>query len=80
MTPDVHLRYSLTAASGVPTIMFLHGFLGCGHDWDEIAALLGDKYRHLRVNLPGHGSPVGSWPLVAYSMSGYSNRLGGSVG
>ena len=75
MTSDVHLKYSLSAASGSPTVMFLHGFLGCRRDWDEIAGLLTDKYRHLRVDLPGHGSPFGDLPPDAYSMTGCARLI-----
>jgi len=36
-------------------ILCLHGFLGCGGEWAEVAALLEDDFRCLCPDLPGHG-------------------------
>lgn len=41
-------------ARGKP-VLFLHGFLGSGADWEETAAQLGANYRCIAVDLPGHG-------------------------
>jgi len=38
-----------------PVVVFLHGFLGCSSDWEEIAASLADDFRALLIDLPGHG-------------------------
>jgi 2-succinyl-6-hydroxy-2,4-cyclohexadiene-1-carboxylate synthase len=72
---DIHLRYSLSVASGVPAAMFLHGFLGCRHDWDEVVDVLGDQYRHLRVDLPGHSSSFGDLPTDACTIAGCSRLM-----
>ena len=72
---DIHLRYSLSEGSGLPTVVFLHGFLGCRQDWDEVVDLLGDNYRFLRVDLPGHGSPFGDLPPEAYAMPGCARLI-----
>ena len=40
---------------GRPSILFLHGFMGCGEDWVEVCDLLGNGYFHTRVDIPGHG-------------------------
>jgi 2-succinyl-6-hydroxy-2,4-cyclohexadiene-1-carboxylate synthase len=40
-------------------VIFLHGFLGCKEDWDEIAAPLKQYHRTIQVDLPGHGGSVG---------------------
>jgi len=38
-----------------PTIVFLHGFMGSGDDWMQIAARLSDHFHCLMPDLPGHG-------------------------
>lgn len=44
--------YGDTAA---PPVVFLHGFLGRGVDWDPVAAALSDSFYCLCPDLPGHG-------------------------
>ncbi|MFQ5499417.1 MAG: 2-succinyl-6-hydroxy-2,4-cyclohexadiene-1-carboxylate synthase [Candidatus Zixiibacteriota bacterium] len=36
------------------TILFLHGFMGSCHDWDEVTGYLTD-FRCVSLDLPGHG-------------------------
>ena len=55
-------------------VMFLHGFLGCGDDWAEIAQHLEPDYRVLAPDLPGHGGAVGL-PHSAYTMDGAADDL-----
>ena len=38
-----------------PLIVWLHGFLGDRDDWTPLVAQL-PRFRHLRVDLPGHGA------------------------
>jgi 2-succinyl-6-hydroxy-2,4-cyclohexadiene-1-carboxylate synthase len=38
-----------------PSIIFLHGFMGSGADWDELATRL-DQFSCQAIDLPGHGS------------------------
>jgi len=38
-----------------PSVLWLHGFMGCADDWLPIVDGLGDGCRHLAVDLPGHG-------------------------
>ena len=74
----------LNQGEGVP-IVFLHGFLGSGRDWEEVCLELKDRHC-ICVDLPGHGkSPFTEnfdeelckvapfFHLVGYSMGG---RLG----
>ena len=69
------LRYSLTPSGNQPTVMLLHGFLGCRHDWDEVVDQLGGPYRYLAVDLPGHGALSDDLPPDAYSISGCAGLL-----
>ena len=41
-----------------PPIIFLHGFLGAGSDWGEIAAPLAEDYFCVCPDLPGHGANI----------------------
>jgi len=42
--------------AGAPPVVFLHGFMGCGEDWNEVVESLGDSFRCLCPDLPGHGA------------------------
>ena len=41
-----------------PSIVFLHGFLGAGSDWGEIAAPLAEDFFCVCPDLPGHGANI----------------------
>ena len=42
-------------AGTAPTLLFLHGFLGCAEDWNPVAAALALSCRCIVVDLPAHG-------------------------
>jgi len=48
-------HYSIHGSFDQPLILFLHGFLGDGHDFDPVISLLADQFCCLTVDLPGHG-------------------------
>ncbi len=50
------LSYSLEGIAPAPTILFLHGFLGCKEDWNPMIAFLKARFSCLTMDLPGHGS------------------------
>jgi 2-succinyl-6-hydroxy-2,4-cyclohexadiene-1-carboxylate synthase len=56
------LSYTLSGDAGIPTVLFLHGFMGSAEDWREVTAALDDRFRCLAVDLPGHGSSLGLPP------------------
>ena len=37
------------------TILFLHGFMGSGKDWEVIIHYFVDRYNCITIDLPGHG-------------------------
>ncbi len=39
-----------------PPLVFLHGFLGCKEDWEEMIPHFEDNYRCIAIDVPGHGS------------------------
>lgn len=70
----------------------LHGFGGTRHAWDGVAAAIdGERYRSLAVDLPGHGTAAGVRPVTfdscvahvlalappRFALAGYS--MGGRV-
>jgi 2-succinyl-6-hydroxy-2,4-cyclohexadiene-1-carboxylate synthase len=54
----MELHYEFVGDRALPPIVFLHGFLGCGADFREIAARLADRYCSLLIDLPGHGASL----------------------
>jgi 2-succinyl-6-hydroxy-2,4-cyclohexadiene-1-carboxylate synthase len=41
-------------------ILFLHGFMGDRHDFNEVIDRLSDSFRCLSLDLPGHGQAIGN--------------------
>ena len=39
-----------------PTVLLLHGFMGCAADWNHVTASLALTCRCISVDLPGHGA------------------------
>jgi 2-succinyl-6-hydroxy-2,4-cyclohexadiene-1-carboxylate synthase len=39
-----------------PPLIFLHGFLGCKEDWEEMFSLFEESYFCIALDLPGHGA------------------------
>jgi len=68
-------HYSLSGVSGNPLILFLHGFLGSGADWNNIAARFSGRYRCLAVDLPGHGRYDESMHSGCFSIEGCAAGL-----
>ena len=51
----MNLNYSTAGKPNQTAILFLHGFLGLGSDWLELAADLEEDYFCILPDLPGHG-------------------------
>lgn len=49
-------NYALIGDRSQPIVIFLHGFMGCSHDFLEIIKLISAYYCCLIVDLPGHGT------------------------
>jgi 2-succinyl-6-hydroxy-2,4-cyclohexadiene-1-carboxylate synthase len=75
MVANTPLEYRYTAAPGRPTVLYLHGFLGCKEDWDDVIARLGDEFGHLAVDLPGHGATGNRPSDQEFTMSGCAELL-----
>ncbi|BAY86577.1 alpha/beta hydrolase fold protein [Calothrix parasitica NIES-267] len=48
-------HYCFSGNSNKPLILFLHGFMGNSHEFDETVKLLADEFYCLSLDLPGHG-------------------------
>ena len=58
---------------GIP-IVLIHGSLESLQVWDGWVAALGDRFRLISVDLPGHGL-TGSWPRDEYSIEAYTDFI-----
>jgi 2-succinyl-6-hydroxy-2,4-cyclohexadiene-1-carboxylate synthase len=52
---NYQFHYSFSGNSDKQLILFLHGFMGNSHEFDEAISLLHDDFYCLTVDLPGHG-------------------------
>ena len=68
------LAHTLLGAEDRPAVMFLHGFMGAGDDWREVAGKLGPDVRSILVDLPGHGASTGL-PEAAYTIAGAAEAV-----
>jgi 2-succinyl-6-hydroxy-2,4-cyclohexadiene-1-carboxylate synthase len=58
--PATPLAFSRHGLTGGPTLVLLHGFLGCQDDWDDLVEPLKDRFDAVVIDLPGHGSSADS--------------------
>ncbi len=57
-----------------PALVLLHGTSSSLHTWDQWSALLNDRYRIIRLDLPGHGL-TGPHPNGRYGLEDYVHFL-----
>ena len=55
MPKRILLHYGVTKRRDAPAIVFLHGFMGSGSEWDEIVAAFAADHCCVTIDLPGHG-------------------------
>ena len=58
MSSRIHFHYNLFGNPKAPVILFLHGFMGNGDDWQDCCQYLSDKFYCLTIDLPFHGKTV----------------------
>jgi pimeloyl-ACP methyl ester carboxylesterase len=51
----MHYRDEGARTPGAPTLLLIHGFSASLHTWEPWVARLGDTYRIVTLDLPGHG-------------------------
>ncbi len=70
--------YTLTGTKENPPILFLHGFMGNGNDWNETVSYLSEKYYCITLDLPGHGNSNNLERLnTVWDFDSLCNRLSG---
>lgn len=62
-----------------PEVIFLHGFMGCGGDWEPVREALGGGFECHAPDLPGHGAAIGL-PAEAYAFDGMVARVAALCG
>lgn len=67
--------YSLSGKSDKPIILFLHGFMGNCHEFDEAIKLLSDDFDFLTIDLPGHGKTQVFGGDECYTMANTAQAL-----
>jgi pimeloyl-ACP methyl ester carboxylesterase len=76
-TPQgVVVHYRDQGPRGAPVLVLVHGFAASLIDWDDWADRLDNRYRVIRLDLPGHGltqAPVG----YHAGMDGYADLVDG---
>jgi len=60
-----------------PTVVLLHGFLGCNEDWQVIREALDERLHIVAVDLPGHGRTRAARFPDDYSIDGACRLLDG---
>lgn len=56
MLANYRFNYIFVGDRKNPIILFLHGFMGNLHDFQEVATLLSEQFCCLLIDLPGHGN------------------------
>ena len=73
------MQYSFRINSDCPVLVFLHGFLGSGEDFEAVISRLGARYSILTIDLPGHGktkvSEVYTMPKIADAIAALLDTL-----
>lgn len=73
--PLLHYRYEKHYDR--TTVLYLHGFMGSGDDWQYAVERIGSSFSHLMVDLPGHGKSedMDAYPPSVYSMPGCAAEI-----
>ncbi|MDB9373788.1 2-succinyl-6-hydroxy-2,4-cyclohexadiene-1-carboxylate synthase [Nodularia sphaerocarpa] len=72
---NYNVHYSLINNSNKPVILFLHGFMGNIHEFDEAIKILAEEFSFLTLDLPGHGKTQVLGGDEYYTMANTANAL-----
>ncbi|HDL17768.1 MAG TPA: alpha/beta fold hydrolase, partial [Bacteroidetes bacterium] len=75
MSIDPMLHYRTKGNPHHPSLLFLHGFLGSGADWTDIAARFENRYFCIQPDLPGHGKSLLALTDRNYGFAGVCRRI-----
>ncbi len=69
----INLNFTSIGNKNNPALVFLHGFLGSGQDWQELISSLKDDYYCLAFDLPGHGESIISENYSGITLESFSS-------
>src|SRR5690606_22334848 len=49
------LKYNIVEKGSGQSLLLLHGFTGSSENWRDLIAFMGNRFRIIAVDLPGHG-------------------------
>ena len=75
MLENYQFHYTLKGKKNKKCIVFLHGFLGSGDDWNEIVTNFTGNFQCLLIDLPGHGNTIVHGDSRNYSIENCSAAL-----
>ncbi|HAJ64449.1 MAG TPA: 2-succinyl-6-hydroxy-2,4-cyclohexadiene-1-carboxylate synthase [Cyanobacteria bacterium UBA8543] len=75
MVNSFQFHYSFNGNINQPVILFLHGFMGDGNEFNQVISLLSDQFGYLIVDLPGHGRTRILGGEECYTMSNTAHAL-----
>jgi len=68
-------NYCFSGNINQPLILFLHGFMGNSHEFDEAISLLSNDFNCLTIDLPGHGKTQVLENDYCYSMAKAADNI-----
>jgi 2-succinyl-6-hydroxy-2,4-cyclohexadiene-1-carboxylate synthase len=68
-------HYQVQGVVGSPRLLFLHGFMGQGDDFQEVMAALASTFYCVSVDLPGHGQTQVLLPANGYYLDAVAEGL-----
>ena len=72
---NYQFHYDFTGNTNKQLILFLHGFMGDSHEFDEAIKLLSDDFCCLTIDLPGHGKTEVFGGDECYTMANTAQAL-----
>jgi 2-succinyl-6-hydroxy-2,4-cyclohexadiene-1-carboxylate synthase len=70
----IGLNYTVSGDPHRPAVLFLHGFMGSGADWEDAISALDERFYCVAPDLPGHGASLGL-PPEAYTVEGAARAV-----
>ncbi len=72
---NFQFHYCFSGDIDKPLILFLHGFMGDSHEFNQVISLLSDQFCCLTLDLPGHGKTRVLGGEECYTMSTTAHAL-----
>jgi 2-succinyl-6-hydroxy-2,4-cyclohexadiene-1-carboxylate synthase len=72
---NYRFHYCFSGNPQKPLILFLHGFMGNIHEFDEVISLLSNNFYCLTIDLPGHGNTQVLGGDDCYTMANTAHAL-----